>query len=230
MPVWRVIVICLVLAVVSIAAEPATTTPVKLSPLIEHNDRNAWELRRAELARQWADILGPLPESPPLEQQLLLSEDGGDHLRLLIRYRNEGDTFNDAYLLLPKKEGKLPGTVVLHPTDDQTIRGPVGLANRETNHHALHLVRRGYVCVAPKNFLWENEGQTWQEAADELKKARRFRTGMARMVFDAMRAVDLLVDWPQVDHDRVGAIGHSLGGKEVLYLAAFDPRIRATIS
>jgi hypothetical protein len=30
--------------------------------------------------------------------------------------------------------------------------------------------------------------------------------------------------------DRVFAIGHSLGAKEVLYLAGFDERIRAAVS
>jgi hypothetical protein len=50
------------------------------------------------------------------------------------------------------------------------------------------------------------------------------------MLFDAQLAVDLLVAQPQVDARRVGAIGHSLGAKEVLYLAAFDERVRATVS
>jgi hypothetical protein len=120
--------------------------------------------------------------------------------------------------------------VCLHPTSDQHMRGPVGLANRESNHHALHLVRRGYVCIAPRNFLWEKQGRTWQQAADEVLKDGRFKTGMARMLFDAMCAVDLLAARPEVDADHIGAIGHSLGGKEALYLAAFDQRIKAAIS
>ena len=50
------------------------------------------------------------------------------------------------------------------------------------------------------------------------------------MLFDAVRAVDLLVGLPDVDPPRVGAFGHSLGAKEVLYLSAFDDRVRATVS
>ena len=50
------------------------------------------------------------------------------------------------------------------------------------------------------------------------------------MLLDAVRAVDLLgVAFPKVDPRRLGAIGHSLGAKEVLYLSAFDPRVRATV-
>jgi hypothetical protein len=55
-------------------------------------------------------------------------------------------------------------------------------------------------------------------------------TGMAKMLYDATRAVDLLASMEDVDARRIGAIGHSLGAKEVLYLAAFDERIRAAVS
>jgi dienelactone hydrolase len=54
--------------------------------------------------------------------------------------------------------------------------------------------------------------------------------GMAKMLWDGIRAVDVLADWPEVDMSRIGAMGHSLGAKETLYLAAFDPRVRAAIS
>jgi len=50
------------------------------------------------------------------------------------------------------------------------------------------------------------------------------------MLSDAMRAVDVLAALPDVDASRLGAVGHSLGAKEVLYLAAFDERIAAAVS
>ena len=39
---------------------------------------------------------------------------------------------------------------------------------------------------------------------------------MAKMTWDAIRATDLLLTGPEVDPARIGSIGHSLGGKEVL--------------
>jgi predicted esterase len=54
--------------------------------------------------------------------------------------------------------------------------------------------------------------------------------GMAKMLFDAMVAVDLLASLPDVDPQRIGAVGHSLGAKEVLYVAALDERVRAAVS
>ena len=40
------------------------------------------------------------------------------------------------------------------------------------------------------------------------------------------RAVDLLASLPEVDPRRIGVIGHSLGGHNSLFVAAFDPRIK----
>jgi dipeptidyl aminopeptidase/acylaminoacyl peptidase len=45
-----------------------------------------------------------------------------------------------------------------------------------------------------------------------------------------MRAVDLLESLPEVDRDRIGCCGVSLGGHNSLFLAVFDPRMRVTVS
>jgi hypothetical protein len=209
--------------------QPMPTLPPLLGA--PATDLPAWERRRAEIRAAWEQIIGPMPKRVPLETKVLSSEELADHTRLLVRYRTDAKRTNDAYILLPKGAGgKLPGVVTLHPTSKTTLRDPVGLANRESVHHALHLVRRGYVCIAPRNFLWSVEGQTYQQAADRVTGREGWPTGMARMLWDSIRAVDVLLEWPEVDPNRIGTIGHSLGGKEVLYLAAFDERIRAAIS
>ncbi len=53
---------------------------------------------------------------------------------------------------------------------------------------------------------------------------------MAKMLFDAQRAVDVLLSQDETDPGRIGATGHSLGAKEVLYLGAFDDRVRVIVS
>ncbi|HUQ93036.1 MAG TPA: acyl-CoA thioester hydrolase/BAAT C-terminal domain-containing protein, partial [Bryobacteraceae bacterium] len=44
------------------------------------------------------------------------------------------------------------------------------------------------------------------------------------------RAVDLLASLPEVDARRIGVIGHSLGGHNSLFLAAFEPRVAALVT
>jgi pimeloyl-ACP methyl ester carboxylesterase len=45
-----------------------------------------------------------------------------------------------------------------------------------------------------------------------------------------MRGIDLLQSLPDVSKQRIGCIGHSLGGHNTLFTAAFDDRIRALVS
>ena len=51
-----------------------------------------------------------------------------------------------------------------------------------------------------------------------------------KAIEDNVRAVDLLTSLPEVDPERIGCIGHSLGGHNTLFTAAFDPRIRVMVS
>jgi pimeloyl-ACP methyl ester carboxylesterase len=64
----------------------------------------------------------------------------------------------------------------------------------------------------------------------EHRHRHRGACGMAKMLYDGLRAVDLLASLPEVDAQRIGAAGHSLGGKEALYLAAFDDRVKAAVA
>lgn len=47
---------------------------------------------------------------------------------------------------------------------------------------------------------------------------------------DLTRVVDVLETLDFVDPDRIGAIGHSLGGQEILWITWFDHRIKAAVS
>ena len=138
----------------------------------------------------------------------------------------------EGYLLRPDRPGRgRPGVVVLHSTADWTIRQPAGLEGPADLHIGLQLARRGYVAICPRCFLWEyRRGGKLETAVDWLRARHPGVTGMAKMLYDASRAVDLLAAMEDVDARRIGAIGHSLGAKEVLYLAAFDERVRAAVS
>jgi hypothetical protein len=192
---------------------------------------SVWEKRRATLRETWTKIIGPFPRRVPLNAKVLSTESLPDHTRLLVRYQTDPVFQDDAYVLVPKDDNpKHPGVVVLHQTSKTNMRDPVGLDGRDSMHIALVLVRRGYVCVAPRNFLWQFEGKNYEQATAEVLSHEPWKTGMAKMTWDAIRAIDLLLDQPGVDADRIGCIGHSLGGKEALYLPAFDERVKASVS
>ncbi len=56
------------------------------------------------------------------------------------------------------------------------------------------------------------------------------RSGSMKGIFNHMRAVDLLGSRPEVDPQRIGAIGHSLGGHNAMFVGVFDERIKVIVS
>jgi hypothetical protein len=199
-------------------------------------DRAGWERRRGELRARWLSRLGEIrtPEPPPAYDVLEEDEtDGGAIRRRLIRYEAEAGLPVEGYLLRPSgdESDRRPGVVVFHSTTDETIRQPAGLEGPADKHIGVQMARLGYVAFCPRNFLWQY-GRPGELAAavDWLRRRHPGVTGMAKMLHDARRAVDLLASLAGVDATRIGAIGHSLGAKEVLYLAAFDERVKAAVA
>jgi dienelactone hydrolase len=214
-------------------------TDVKLTPLLTDVDgkpiatRQAWEKRREALRREWLDFLKPPPRSPEPPEVRILEEDRMDGvLRQKIAYETESGVAVEAYLIKPLDSSRpRPGVVVLHSTVDHTILQPAGLAADVEKAFGLKLAQRGMVTISPRNFLWPRQGKIDARALTQAYLERRpGSTGMAKMLHDAQTALDILAKLPEVDASRLGAVGHSLGAKEVLYLAAFDERVKATVS
>lgn len=194
--------------------------------------REEWEAARTRLRQDWLDFLGPLPEPPAEVRVETLHEERLDRVvRSLVRYEAEPGRSVEAYLLRPadaKPGERRPAVVVFHPTNKETIAVVAGTGGRPEQHLGLRLAERGFVALCPRNFLWEAE--TLQASTAAVRRRHPESRGMATMLADGFRAVDALASLPDVDADRIGAIGHSLGGKEALYLLAFDDRVKAAVA
>lgn len=213
----------------------------KLSKLLIDQDGkpidtlNAWRKRREQIRKYWLDFLGPLKiDQKPPALKVIKEDKPKGVIRQLVRYQSEPGIAVEAYLLKPdlsqaEKTKPMPGVVVLHSTVNHTIRQPAGVEGKPEKAFGLHLARLGFVTFCPKNFLWVGQGH-YNQRVDEFKKRHPGSKGMAKMLYDAQRAVDVLLNDPDVDKQRIGAVGHSLGAKEVLYLAALDSRVKVTVS
>jgi len=195
---------------------------------------------------RWKKFLGALEvkedrKAPRFEVLDSLEVESGLS-RKRIRYETEPGQSVEAYVLAPTDTSiARPGVIVFHSTVPHSILQCVGLADPQNGTdltadelrkaYALHLARRGFVTLSPRNYLWPNNFKL--EAGAEglaFRERNPQRLGMARMLYDAILGVDVLASLPGVDTRRLGAVGHSLGAKESLYLAAFDPRIQAAVS
>lgn len=193
----------------------------------------AWGKRREEIRRWWLDFLGLGPMGRcDLAAEVVSDERVGQVVRQLVRLEVEPGCWMEAYLLYPgQPRGKLAGVVVFHSTVNYTIRQPAGLEGRESHFLGLRLAERGFVALCPRCFIWDYCGvrSSYSEAVEELHRRHPGWRGMAKMAFDATRAVDYLLTLPFVDGERLGCIGHSLGAKEALYAMAVDERLKAGV-
>lgn len=203
--------------------------------------------QRGVLRRQWLHRLGGLPLAPDLQPRLLGTWHEPDHTRHLVVWQSEPDVWTDAFVLVPPAGGAGarpgPAAVVFHATSSRHILQPVGLADAPSRHLALHLVRRGFVTLSPRCFIYgppqnepgalpatpERGARHFTAESEQLLRRSPGWSGMGKMLWDALRAVDYLSTRPDVDPGRIVCVGHSLGAKQVLYLAAFDERIRAGV-
>jgi dienelactone hydrolase len=215
-------------AVAELSKLPAVVPPQRLKGLT----KDGWLWERVVIERRWLDFLGPFAEKrPPLRPGILSTEETPSFVRRNITYEAEPGVPVAAYLLIPRTGKRpFPAVVVFHSTVDYTIRQPAGLEGPADKHIGVHLAERGYVALCPQNYIWDYGGLRWMDAVAKVKRDHPEWKGMTKMIWDGMRAVDVLCSLDYVDKDRIGCIGHSLGGKEALFLAAFDPRIKVTVS
>src|SRR5262249_9056783 len=99
---------------------------------------------------------------------------------------------------------------------------PAGLGGKEELHYAVHLAERGYVTFAPDYPSFGDYPYDFGKSA--------FASGSMKAIWNNRRALDLLQSLPEVDGERIGCFGHSLGGHNALFTAAFDTRIKAVVS
>ncbi|MCS6852736.1 MAG: prolyl oligopeptidase family serine peptidase [Gemmataceae bacterium] len=194
----------------------------------EHPVRHAadWAKRRAHILENMQAVMGPLPDpgrKVPLDVQVVEEADLKACVRRKLSFAVEKDDRCWAYLFLPKdRSGKLPAMLCLHPTSTIGKGVPAGFGDKHDRAYAVHLAERGYVTLAPD---YVNSGDYRVDPY-----ARGYVSATMKGIWNHMRAVDLLQSLPEVDPERIGVIGHSLGGHNSIFVAVFDPRIKCVVS
>jgi len=199
-------------------------SPFRLDPAAIRT-RADWQTARAQVLASLQLAMGNLPklkrEKPAVVE--LEKEDLPAFTRTKIKYLAEADDWVMAYLLMPKNL-KRPASAMLclHQTTKIGKAEPAGLGGKPDLHYAKELVERGYVCVVPDYpYLGENSFDPYKHG---------YASCTMKGIVNHIRAVDVLQALPLVAKDRIGSIGHSLGGHNALFVAAFEPRIRAMVT
>ena len=192
------------------------------------------------------NLLGEFPPAGPLEPEILERVEEEGFIRERVIYQSGGEEV-PTYLLLPTSGDRpYPAVVAIHQHNLEFHLGKSEVARLSGDPdmaYGVELVKRGFVVIAPDLKCFEER----RPSPEEREKNEFFRnaayerfifceyllkgsTLQARYLYDLTRAVDYLQQREEVDPERIGAIGHSLGGQETLFLMSFDERVKAGVA
>jgi putative membrane-bound dehydrogenase-like protein len=185
-----------------------------------------WNKRREHILANMQLVMGPLPDDShkvPLEMKMEEEVEFSKYTRKKITFAVDKDDRVSAYLLVPKDlKGKAPAMLCLHQTTKIGKGEPAGIEGSKNLNYARELAERGYVALAPD---YPNFGDYKVDPYE-----RGYQSATMKGIWNHMRAVDLLQSLKEVDGERIGVIGHSLGGHNSLFVATFDPRLKVVVT
>lgn len=204
--------------------------------------RTAVKQRFLELIRHEAAAAVPQAFDLDVEQEW----DAGGFLIQYVSYQVEADERAHAYIAVPdaaRPPGGFPGVICLHGTTNWGARRTLGLAPDADDPHAdrwpdgavgmdyaRQLTLRGFVCIVPEHFCCASRRPSDPQArpfdtADFYRRHPEW-SAVGKYMHDSSIATDILAQRADVDAQRLGVTGHSLGGQGSIWLAAFDERIK----
>jgi dienelactone hydrolase len=195
---------------------------------------NAYQQKRRKLL--WS-LLGDLPfNHRPQPPKLIRTEKGEGYTLEYLTLDLNGIEPVPALLLIPDKRQKpAPGLIYHHwhggtyPTGkDELLTG-----RKVLPAYAPVVAEKGIVTLAIDSWCFgermrDKDGRNGEwDAFKKMIWHGQVLFGM--MIFDEHRAVDYLVSRSEVDPNRIGAFGLSMGATKAWWLAALDPRIKLCV-
>ena len=204
-------------------------------------DLKRWqEVDRKKTRQIVLDCLGELPPRPdPAKVKVLAREEHDDYIFERFEFHNGVDMVVTGHLAIPRnRKGPLPAVIGMHGhsgSKDEYKPNP-----KSDSSQGWMLVRQGYVVAAiDAYFNGERVGQgprgqlikdPYQQEMDLFKlHLWQGRTLWGMMLRDEQCLIDYLQTRPEVDRDRIGATGSSMGCTRAWWLSAIDDRVKVVV-
>lgn len=168
-----------------------------------------WPWRRAELLRQWHQLMGEWPNVIDQPKMEILSESRRENfIQQRVRIEIAPGQTGEGWLLLPDAPGPHPAALVVYYEPETSV----GL-NSEQSHRDFgrQLAQRGFVTLS----IGTPGGNAWKPDLGQAPCQP-----LSFHAYVAANCWQVLARLPQVDRDRIGVVGHSYGGKWALFAAA----------
>lgn len=185
-----------------------------------------WNSKREDILSRMETVMGKLPVRRKKNIHLVYTDtvQFDSYTRYSVQFEPASSEIVYAYLYRPRNQAKKsPAMLALHGTGADGKRIIDGQTNKNNRSYAKELAERGYVVIAP-------DYPSMGELSDYDFSSDRYDSGTMKAIFNHLSCVDLLQSLSYVDKERIGVIGHSLGGHNAMFAAAFDPRIKVIVS
>jgi dienelactone hydrolase len=208
--------------------------------------RKSWEKKRVEVRQCLWHLLGSLPARPKLPRVEILSRSHrGNYLLETFQFDNGAGATVPGYLMVPStavRGRKCPAILYCHWHGGEYHNG------KEELFHKAHtpvgpgptLARHGYVVLAIDAYCFgERSGQgpggPMETGASEELSTSKFNLWVGRTLWgmilrDDLMALEYLLSRPEVDRNRVGVTGMSMGATRSWWLMALDERVRTSVA
>lgn len=211
------------------------------------NDFDAW---RAVARKTVTQLFLAEPPAAPFNLEIIDQQDRGAYVANKVVLNISGDSRVLGYLLIPKGIGPFPAVLLLHdhgakfdigkekmvqPFNDKAER----ISSAEAWINKLYggrfigdeLAKRGYICFVTDALNWGDRGGAVYEGQQALA-SNLFNLGMSYaglIAWEDINAARFLATLPEVDPERVAAMGLSLGAFRAWQVAAISDDIRAAV-
>jgi len=197
-----------------------------------------WNRERGRAMKVFEDLTGGFPHRPvDPEARIIETMENQYFIRQTLTYRVASGERTAAEFYLPHDMKKPAPTVLgIHCHGGHYWEGRVC---QKDESWVTDFVRAGFPVFIHDHFgfgdrridnaISSGPRNDWFEIAG-MYQAMRGETVAGILVRDLMSAIDYLQTRPEVDADRIGATGYSMGGGLTVLAAVFDERIKAVVS
>ncbi|MGH9719097.1 MAG: alpha/beta hydrolase [Bryobacteraceae bacterium] len=221
---------------------PDSFRKLPIGKLAIPSDLASWKAQREKVKRIVVNSLGQMPPRPSPANVKVVKVDKKDGWRIeKFVFDNGVDSRVPGYIAIPE-DGKQRHPAILtmhgHSSSKENMFG-----YQPTSQDVAELLaKKGYVVIGIDNYFnGERKGigpagelETMQRGSDQEMSLFKLNLWLGRtlwgmMLRDELIALDYLASRPEVDPNRIGAQGMSMGSTRAWWLGAIDDRIKAVV-
>ncbi len=192
-----------------------------------------WPKQRKGIQDALRKLLGKLPKQRvDLQLKVIDEQDFPGYTRRRVNYFVDEWERVTAWVFVPEYAEDAPALLCCHSEVPQGKDESAGLEGDKNLALAKHYAELGFITIAPDTITAGERIVPGRSAYDTsvFYKEHSKASALGRMFTDHQHAIDALAETSHVDDERIGVIGHGLGGTNALILAALDDRIRTCVA